>query len=166
MVPSAQDVAEHGRAIAQREEQLVVPDHELVELEVGLGDEGRDSEEIGRDLGHLGHVATCLPVSVWEVAASTRTRTRSPGAAGPGKTTVFICGDLPATQPAVRRAGPSTSTSTSEPSRRRLISAEIDSWSVTRRWRRRAFSFSGTESLHFQARVPSRGEYLKRNAAS
>src|SRR5438093_147838 len=118
------------------------------------------------DLGHLGHVATRLPVSVWEVAASTRTRTTSPGSAGPGKTTVFSCGLLPAIQPAVRRAGPSTSTSTSAPTSRRLISAEIDSWSATRRWRRRAFSASGTASPHFQARVPSRGEYLKRNAES
>src|SRR5207245_7850285 len=116
--------------------------------------------------GHLAHVATGLPVSVWEVAASTRTRTRSPGAAGPGKTTVFICGDLPAIQPAVRRAGPSTSTSTSAPTSRRLISAEIDSCSATRRWRRRALSSAGTVSPHFQARVPSRGEYLKRKAES
>src|SRR5213596_3291718 len=162
-------VAHHGEHLARpgvEEERLVVTDQELVELEVGLGDEGRDAEEVGRNLGHLGHAVTCLPVSVWEVAASIRTRTRSPGSAGPGKTTVFICGDLPAIQPAVRRAGPSTSTSTSAPTSRRLISAEIASWSATRRWRRRAFSASGTVSPHFQARVPSRGEYLKRKAES
>src|SRR5438874_816833 len=160
-------VAHHGEHLAEpgvEEERLVVTDQELVELEVGLGDEGRDAEEVGRNLGHLGHAVTCLPVSVWEVAASIRTRTTSPGAAGPGKTTVFICGDFPAIQPAVRRAGPSTRTSTSVPTSRRLISAEIDSWSATRRWRRRAFSSSGTASPHFQARVPSRGEYLKRKS--
>src|SRR5207245_5099546 len=109
-------VEHHREQLAEpgvEEERRVVTDQELVELQVGLGDEGRDAEEVGRDLGHLGHAATCLPVSVCDVAASIRTHTRLPGSAGPGKTTVFICGDLPAIQPAVRRAGPSTSTSSS-----------------------------------------------------
>src|SRR5438876_754711 len=86
--------------------------------------------------------------------------------AAPGKTTVFMSRLFPAIHPSGRRAGPSTSTSTAVPTRPRLISAEIVSWRSTRRRRRRAFSSSGTGSPQRKARVPSRGEYLKRKAES
>ena len=79
-------------------------------------------------------------MSVCDVAASTRTVTSDPGAAGPGNTTVFMCGVLPLIQPAGRRAGPSTSTSTSAPTSAPLRSAEIVSWSAIRRSSRRLFS--------------------------
>src|SRR5262249_5382412 len=107
---------------------------------------------------HATSRAAALPLSVWDVAASTRTVTSSPGTAGPGHTTVISCGAFPLINPPGRRAGPSTRTSPAAPTQLRWRSAAIDSWRAIRRSRRRCFSLSGTSSSHFAARVPSRAE--------
>src|SRR5206468_1541990 len=150
--------AHHRERLAEpgvEEERLVVTDEELVEREVGLRDEGRDAEEVRCDLGHLGHAATCLPVSVWEVAASTRTRTTSPGSAGPGKTTVFSCGLLPAIQPAVRRAGASVPAKSSSSSPGKPTMTSVESARPGTRARRRATRASYSATVYSRPMPPS-----------
>src|SRR5262249_32804063 len=143
------DQAHGGRTTRQlHPDRVPVDDVEHVRVErrsrmrdTAEGDQGENDRE-----AQVRYPRWTRPVSECAAGASTPTRTSSPGVAGPGNTTVFIPGLLPAIQPAGRRAGPSTSTSTSSPTSARLISAEIDSWRAINRWRRRAFSSSGTES--------------------
>src|SRR5262249_37895739 len=107
---------------------------------------------------HATSRAAALPLSVWDVAASTRTVTSSPGTAGPGNTAVISCGVCPFIPPSRPRAVPSTRPCTSAPTQLRWRSAAIDSCRAIRCSRRRCFSLSGTSSSHFAARVPSRAE--------
>ena len=101
-----------------------------------------------------------------EVAASIRTGTSSPGAAGPLKLTVVFRRVRPRSSAPSVRLGPSTSTSSMRPTRPALRAA-AERWTTSiRRAIRSRLTSSGTWSGIAAASVPLRGEKTNVKAPS
>src|SRR5438552_4219244 len=148
-----------AKIVGPRVQPLVDAEHV-----VSVTDEAK--RKVGADLpGRAGdedpHAATgtaCAPRSVVDVAPSIRTSTSSPGSAMPVKLTVVFRLVRPRRSEASVRLGPSTSTSSTRPTRSSFRSRATRCTTSISRSMRSRFTPSGIWSAIAAASVPARGE--------
>src|ERR687888_2254103 len=136
--------AEHLVPVALEARRKVRPD-----LAARAGDEDAHQAATG---------TACAPRSVVEVAWSIRTSTSSPGAAVPAKLTVVFRRVRPRSSAGSVRLVPSTSTSSTPPTRSALRAAATSCTTAIRRSIRSRLTSSPSWSGMAAASVPARGE--------
>src|SRR5205085_4616596 len=151
-----EEIAEHVRprvqALVDAKDVVAVRDQPQREVRADL------PRRAGDENPHAAAATACAPRSVVEVAASIRTSTSSPGSAVPVKFTVVFRRVRPRNTAGSVRLGPSTSTSSTRPTRASLHRCATRWTTSTRRSIRSRFTSSAIWSSIDAASVPARGE--------